>query len=275
MPRAKEKPYKTNTKWRSQLGERVLAAVTGQVTEKQCDGFELFGDHTWCLKAMRQKGVLGLSYGIEERDLWSEKMSNVFKMPTRLYDCFIPPRQSPPIAGTAPNGTRSCSSYPGHCYETPYQSFRICLGPEEREIDGRRYTTLEKHLRGRSRLSTHLKIDTEGTEWAILERLLASPEDLDKIRTLEMEVHFSYVPEGDDPEARLLPEQERLERRVRVMERLQERFLVTGTNLEVYRESWHPEKECRRARCNEPAVHLTWGMSVDQFAVSYVHKDLV
>lgn len=142
--------------------------------------------------------MLGLSYGIEERDMWSEKMSNVFRMPTRLYDCFIPPQLSPPIAKTAPNGT-SCQGIQGHCYETPYESFRICLGAKAGNISGRQYVTLQEHLVDRPPLSTHLKIDTEGTEWAILEQFLASPEDQDKVRTLEMEVHFSYQHEGDDP----------------------------------------------------------------------------
>lgn len=90
MPRARKNPFKTDTPWRSELGERVLQAVVGRATEEQCDGFELFGDSTWCNRAMRQPGVLGFSYGIEERDLWSEKMSNVFKMETR------PPAGRPP-----------------------------------------------------------------------------------------------------------------------------------------------------------------------------------
>ena len=29
-------------------------------------------------------------------------------LPTKLYDCFIPPERSTPISGKAPNGTRKC-----------------------------------------------------------------------------------------------------------------------------------------------------------------------
>lgn len=275
MPPAPEEPFDQETPWRSALGLRVLSAVVGQVEEKDCQGMELFGDSTWCLSAMKQPGVLGLSYGIEERDMWSEKMSNVFKMPTQLYDCFIPPRQSPPIAGTAPNATQSCQSHPGHCYETQYQAHRICLGPEQKTINGRRYETLAMHLRGRRRLSTHVKIDSEGTEWAVLEQLLASPEDQDKIRTLEMEVHFSFVPEGDSDEAKQMKEQELLEYRAGLMERLLDKFAVTGTNLEVYRQDWRPEEMCPRKSCQEPALHLPRGLSMDQFAISYMHRDLL
>jgi len=269
-------PWKTSTDWRIELGERAVAAVSAEaLTEKDCGRFELFGDSTWCMNAMNGKDVLGLSYGIEERDMWSEKMSNVFHMPTQLYDCFQNPDHSPPMAGTAPNGTQKCDSHPGHCYETWYKPYRICLGPENTKIQGRKYENVVEHLKGHRPLSLHLKVDSEGTEWAMLKQLLDRPEELDKIRTFEMEVHFSYVPEGDDPEARLMSDQDRLEKRVRIMERMLDKFVCTGTNLEVYAESWKPAKECRNSRCDEPAVHLYMGMSVDQFAVSYVHRDLM
>lgn len=227
--------WQHETPWRVALGERLLVASVGTLTEEQCDGFELFGDSTWCKKVMKRKGVrvLGLSYGIEERDLWSEKMSNVYGMRTKLFDCFIPPARSPPMAGTAPNGTKDCGRWPGHCYQTAYEPYRVCLGAENKVIHGRKYETLSQHLAGRPRLSTHLKIDSEGTEWAVLEQFLASPADQDRVRTLEMEVHFSYVPEGDDPKARGLSEKARLERRVSVMERLLERFAVSGSGLEA------------------------------------------
>eukprot|EP00972_Heterocapsa_arctica_P084978 12521738-Heterocapsa_arctica.AAC.1 len=63
-----------------------------------------------------------------------------------------------------------------------------------------------------------------------------------KIRTLEMEVHFSYRPEADDEENKRMPEKDRLENRVRIMERLLEHFEVTGSTMEVYRQMWHPEQ---------------------------------
>jgi hypothetical protein len=259
--------------WREDLGERIVAAVTPYAwAERRCGGFRLFGDSTWCLNAMHGSNVLGLSYGIEERDLWSEMMSNVFHMPTKLYDCFTPPARSPPIAGTAPNGTVSCQGRDDHCYESPYESFRTCLGPEAMRVNSRSYETLQQHLQGRAPLSTHVKIDTEGTEWGVLEQLVASEVDQDKIRTLEMEVHFSYRTEGDRSSQRM-PQKQFLERNAGVLEKLRDKFVVTGSTLEVYREDWHPEKECAR-HCVEPAVHIP-SMSVDQFAVSYVHRDLL
>jgi len=275
MPRMRKNPFRADTPWRTELGERVLKAVAGSVTEQECDGFELFGDHTWCLRAMREKGVLGFSYGIEERDRWSEMMSNLFKMETRLYDCFIPPERSPPIARTAPNATQSCQGVGYHCYETPYQSFRICLGPEAATKNGRKYETLAQHLDGRPPLSTHLKIDSEGTEWSILERFLESAEEQDKVRTLEMEVHFSFVHEGDSAAVGSQEERELIESRVRILERLLERFACTGTTLEVYQEGWSLDEKCPDSSCEEPPLHLRHGMSMDQFAVSYVNKALL
>uniref|UniRef100_A0A7S0FK73 Methyltransferase domain-containing protein n=1 Tax=Pyrodinium bahamense TaxID=73915 RepID=A0A7S0FK73_9DINO len=276
VPAALTPPFREDTPWRSALGRRIFRAVTGHLTKEDCDGFELHGDSTWCMRAMRATDVLGLSYGIEERDLWSEKMSNYFHMPTRLYDCFIPPRLSPPIRGSAPNGTGdgSCSPNGPHCYETRYEAYRICLGPEAKKINGRRYETLLSHLADRGPLSTHVKIDVEGTEWPVLESLLESGWDQDKIRTLEMEVHFSFAPEGLNHEWKALSEQERLERAVTVMERLLQRFVVTGSTIEVYREDWHPEKECPDSNCPEPPVHIP-SLQLNQFAVSYVHRNLL
>ncbi|CAK0856899.1 unnamed protein product [Prorocentrum cordatum] len=245
--------------------------------EEACQGFQLFGDSVWCLRAMGTKDVpdpLGLSYGIEQRDLWSEKLSNVFRVPTRLYDCFVPPRDSPPMAGTAPNASGPCDPSGPHCYETPYRAFRECLGPRAGVVEGRTVATLGSHLEGRGPLSTWLKIDVEGSEWSALEQLLESEEGMARVRTLEMEVHFSYAPFVDREAFLQLPEQERLERRVRVMERLLKNFACVGSNLEVYREQWHPETECPGSSCDEPQVHVA-SMSVDQFAVSYVNRALL
>merc|ERR1711920_111003 len=122
--------------------------------------------------------------------------------------------------------------------------------------------------------STYLKIDTEGSEWNVLERFLDSEADQDKIRTLDMEVHFGMAHAADRSLARR-PEQETLESEVRVMERLLERFRVTGSTLEVYRQGWNPSGDCPKQKCREPRVHTLGGFSVEQFAISFVHRDLV
>merc|ERR1719253_1832663 len=43
--------------------------------------------------------------------------------------------------------------------------------------------------------------------------------------------------------------------------------------MEVYRQEWQPEKECGKGGCGEPPIHIP-SMSVDQFAVSYINRDL-
>eukprot|EP00913_Durusdinium_trenchii_P016091 g15125.t1 len=163
-------PYTGRTDWKIQLGQRALASVTPleEVTEQRCAGFYLLGDQTWCNKAFDGShgvGKIGLSFGIEERDIWSEL----------LFDCFIPPDRSPPISGTAPNNSECPKNAFGEpklaeiCYGASYQSFRLCLAGQDVTAGGRRYGTLEAQLRGWPKLSVHLKIDVEGSEWDVLE----------------------------------------------------------------------------------------------------------
>lgn len=135
LPRPENPPYRTDTYAKKYLGERAYIAAIGVVDESDCEGWRLFGDMTWCKRAFTSRvgneqpdgQVIGLSYGIEERDLWSELVSTDYGVPTRLFDCYQNPRDSPPLSGKAVNGS-SCEGVPGHCYRTPYQAFRICLG---------------------------------------------------------------------------------------------------------------------------------------------------
>eukprot|EP00392_Amoebophrya_sp_AT5.2_P006829 g6841.t1 len=410
-PAPRPYPYTSETAWRVELGERVLRAVTplgnlgncgAQQEQGTGQGFKLFGDSTWCEKAVKVSAetrrripdLVGLSFGIEERDLWSEKMSTWFEVPTMLFDCYQDPARSPALAGKAPNATKACGEDAGHCYSTAYYPNRLCLGDDyysstadvananganakkekkkrndvahqeqedlsnkiksttrardgatstseeavESEVrdgyatetlvkdqdlkadpkrsrrklmqygdrdkfplvhnGGRRFTTLMPLLwRQKSPLSVFLKIDVEGSEWTPLERLL-EPENaaqVAKIRTLDMEVHFGW---GRDKQSASFYEEARrssgdgkakveqdeylpdvyfwIAREVGILEKLREKFFVTGSTLEVYREGWHPEKDCAPpSRCPEPVIHLAGGMGVAAFAVSYVNKDLV
>lgn len=278
LPPATFWPYKSRTDWRVEYGKRILDAVTPKVKKAECNGFHLYGDVCWCNKAFDQgvaPALLGLSYGIEERDIWSELIS-ARKLRTKLYDCFIPPERSTPISGKAPNGTRKCDGVESKpCYTTKYESYRICLGSEEKKQEGRRFETLLPHLKGLPPLSVHLKIDTEGSEWAVLDQLMKSPEDWDKIRTLDMEVHFGWNNAGNPDHVKNLPPKERLGIEVEIMERLLEKFHCTGSTLEVYRQGWNPKDNCKGGTCNEPPVYLPGGFSVEMFAVSYVNKELL
>lgn len=119
-------------------------------------------------------------------------------------------------------------------------------------------------------LSVHLKIDTEGSEWPVLDALLSS-DDIHKLRTLDMEVHFGWT--GSFPGQ--LSAKEQLALQVATMEKLRESFYCTGSTLEVYREGWRPKENCDSGTCNEPPVYLPGGFSMEMFAVSFVNKAMV
>ncbi|CAK9048872.1 unnamed protein product, partial [Durusdinium trenchii] len=251
-------PYTGRTDWKIQLGQRALASVTPleEVTEQRCAGFYLLGDQTWCNKAFDGShgvGKIGLSFGIEERDIWSELVTQKFHLPVKLFDCFIPPDRSPPISGTAPNNSECPKNAFGEpklaeiCYGASYQSFRLCLAGQDVTAGGRRYGTLEAQLRGWPKLSVHLKIDVEGSEWDVLEWLIGHPEEWDKIRTLDMEDLDLHA---------------QLDREVKIMEDLRERFYCTGSTLEVYRQGWSPQDNCGVEPCPEPPIYLPNGFAV-------------
>ena len=275
LPTADVWPYKTNQSWSVQLGERILMAArpSSTVSDKRCNGFYLFGDSAWCLAAFTKSGDLGLSFGIEQRDLWSETMSNKFHMPTQLYDCFQDPKSSPALAMIAPNAVGSCEGNPHHCYETQYNAFRTCLGPREETVDGRKYTSLSKLLSGRHDLSTHVKIDVEGSEWSVLEDLLES-EDMQKIRTLDMEVHFGFGA-ASEAQHHKGSKKDQVTREVQIFEKLAQKFAVTGSNIETNADGWQPATSCPKQQCEEPFVHAHGGLPVNQFAISFVNPRLV
>lgn len=286
LPEADPWPFTQKEDWRIELGEKAVLAATGVVSKKQCGGFFLFGDMTWCLNAVQTRvgneqpdgGVIGLSYGIEQRDLWSELMSNKYQVPTRLYDCFQRPEDSPPLGGKAQNGTGTCPTDGPACYNVPYQAYQICSGPVTGKFEGRKYESLEQHLKDRSRLSVHLKIDTEGSEWEVLEWFLNSPHEMDKVRTLDMEVHLGWMAASSQGHARhSMSVQQRLEFDIDILLRLGKHFRCTGSSMEVLSEGWaRDEREGGKCKqCREPNAHAAGGWDVIQFAISFVHPALL
>ncbi|CAK0868438.1 unnamed protein product, partial [Prorocentrum cordatum] len=103
------------------------------------------------------------------------------------------------------------------------------IGTSNKNAD-RLAVTLASVLAGLPPLSVHLKIDAEGGEWAQLEALLQSPEDLGRIRTLDMEIHF-YMDEWSA--AAQCQHAEELSRKVGVVEELARVFAVAGTTLQA------------------------------------------
>lgn len=272
LPAADVWPYKTNQSWSVELGQRILMAAkpSPKVSEKSCHGFKLFGDSAWCMTAFEKAAEVGLSFGIEERDLWSETMSNSFHLRTQLYDCFQDPKSSPALAMIAPNAAGSCAGNPHHCYETHYDAFRVCLGPREEKVNGRAYTSLSKLLAQHGPLSTHLKIDVEGSEWSVLEDLLENDEDMRKIRSLDMEVHFGFGAASEAAHHKA-SRQEQVAREVAIFEELSQKFAVTGSNIETNADGWQPAVSCPKQQCEEPVVHTHGALPVNQFAISFVN----
>merc|ERR1719410_2857813 len=166
---------------------------------------------------------------------------------------------------TAPSGAAAgtCTDDTA-CYEMPYDSKRICLRASAATIDGRDFETLESHLEDRTYLSTYVKMDVEGSEWGVLENLLKNEELQNKIRTLDMEVHFGSTALGYED----VSEQE-VRREVEIFEQLTKVFHLTGSSLEVAREGW---KGCEHSECLEPTVHTVDGFPVVQVAVSFVNR---
>ena len=115
----------------------------------------------------------------------------------------------------------------------------------------------------------------EGSEWDGLAALVESPEDIKKIRTLDMEVHFGFGKNRQKAESGTA--EEGIAWEVEIFEKLLKSFASTGNTLEVYRQGWTPVVDCGKegGRCEEPLLHLKNGMNVAQFAISYVNRDLL
>ena len=269
LPSVLDWPYTTQRDWSSKLGERIVKAATPTVSKETCGDFKLFGDSAWCLAAFNATDVIGLSFGIEERDLWSETMSNVFHMPTELYDCFQDPSASPPLSLKAPNAEGSCLHTAHHCYETAYKAFRVCLGPTIGMVDGREYTSLPVLLKDRPPLAVHVKMDVEGSEWSVLENLTST--DFARIRTIDAELHFGFSA-ASEATYRNWPVSERVRREVEIFERLLKSFAVVGSNLETNAEGWQPNGQGKK---EQPVVHTAGGFPVNQFAISFVNRKLL
>eukprot|EP00747_Dinoflagellata_sp_TGD_P055850 gnl/TRDRNA2_/TRDRNA2_149765_c2_seq1.p1 gnl/TRDRNA2_/TRDRNA2_149765_c2~~gnl/TRDRNA2_/TRDRNA2_149765_c2_seq1.p1 ORF type:complete len:184 (+),score=27.01 gnl/TRDRNA2_/TRDRNA2_149765_c2_seq1:28-552(+) len=143
------------------------------------------------------------------------------------------------------NGSDSCSFEHRNeriCYRTEYEAKKQCLGRQAKSerVKGRNmsFTTLRDDLRNQAPLSTFLKMDIEGWEWAVLDELLKSREQVAKIRTLDLEAHLNRSPEIAAEQGRtnghtnLKEDNATLEKKVEIMENITEHFAVVGSTIE-------------------------------------------
>lgn len=240
---------------------------------------------------------MAISYGIRERDLWSEFLSNRFEVPTQLYDCFWKFDEGP--MGTKDFSVEAlqkeertykykkpangeCHDWrDGVCFQAPYEPKKVCVDSVAHGIvdgEGRHlhFETLHDGLQGRPALSTFMKIDVEGSEWDVLEQLLASEEDMSKIRSLDMEVHLNMYRSGGHNYAN-----EHMEKKVSIMERLAEKFAVVASTMGTLQEN--TERNIKRELAKNPtalfpepeAAYNTKGFSMDQYCISFVNRALL
>lgn len=317
-------PYKTHHPEREAWGDRLLKAASDTTLAlKACGNFVKFEGYTWCLKAMpadvapmandhklyglnvwrpkqsgygweRSKSLLeerpkgskfvALSFGIRDRDLWSQFISNRHGVPTKLYDCFWDedngPMGSKRLTAKA-MGKENCGNWRDSiCYGSEYEAKKTCISTNARTViskdDNRtlKFETMKTALKGLKPLSAFLKVDIEGSEWSVLEQLLDSPEDMAKIRSLDMEVHLNKFDGGKD-------ESGVMERKIKVMERLAKEFATVGSTIGHLHETLRQTIQSRQLKNPEfleeepQCCYTKGGFSLDQYMISYVNRQLL
>lgn len=294
-----------------EYGARLLrAAHAPRDTLGGCHGFVSFGDFTWCSSVMpkespgakqglygpvsagapgveKQPEMVGISFGIRDRDMWSELLSNRYNVPTQLYDCYWDEDKGPmgtkQLTRLAMNKTEGCPHWQdegGQCYNTAYFPHKVCIDKTEQNIhtNGRvlKFEPLEKPLKDKKPLSVFMKIDIEGSEWDSLEWLLSSPSDIEKIRSLDMEAHMQYYKSGNKENG---PAE--MEKKVKIMEELSQYFVVVGSTVAAQHEEW--EKKMRRmrktsgpdAKMVEPLVYANDALYLQRYSISFVNRKLL
>lgn len=289
----------------AQLGDRLVAAADATDAVKACGSFWAFGDYAWCNRAMpaesqfardnRYSGYtcnvseaaasmldlqatsksrlenhgqyLGLSYGIEETDPWSELMSSMYFVHTRLFDCYTKTGRGPMFNDMHGNHSRINECQSRNCYTVGYEPNRVCLDATRKENAdlGVKFEPLSDSLKGRPPLSTYVKLDVEGSEWQVLQNLVNSPEDIARIRSLDMEVHMLFDKHsGID-----------LAKRVEIMEQLAKHFAVTGSTIEPLFRNARRDFEKHRPVWPAGRIYTSKGFPLDQYCISFVNRRLL
>lgn len=304
--------FQGGEQWRGELGSRLAGLMHAQEAMQRCGSFISAGKFSWCRLAMPEVGapsfkdqyggvreyvvdstmpwkldkpvdsLLGLSYGIKGVDTWSEIMSSMYFVKTRLYECFDSGLAGPFHSDLHLGHDKKHPCDSRNCYSAEYEVRRMCLddstGLHQPFLakNGKAYQTLAAPLAGQDRLSTFLKLDVEGSEWASLEWLLSDEEAIMKIRTLDLEVHLN---KDATPERRVRPARETLIAHVDLIERLLDKFVVTGSTLEsslkhVQKEWIRHRKEDANYTQAETMIHTPDGLPMENFCISFMNRKL-
>eukprot|EP00929_Paragymnodinium_shiwhaense_P078446 TRINITY_DN40661_c0_g1_i1.p1 TRINITY_DN40661_c0_g1~~TRINITY_DN40661_c0_g1_i1.p1 ORF type:complete len:425 (-),score=74.43 TRINITY_DN40661_c0_g1_i1:39-1313(-) len=289
------------------LGDRLVKVAEADDAMRKCGSFFCYGDYCWCSRVMpaeivaytsanpldgvwcNASGVaaaeirgsllqadrvaaadmVGLSYGIEDVDGWSELMSSQYHLPTRLYDCYVRSGLGPMFQDFHLDHSADKPCTTPKCYSMPYDYHRVCINNVSQVIDGYRFESLADHLQGRRPYSAFVKMDVEGFEWPTLDALSRDEDLQSKIRSLDLEIHLTFAGGlGYD-----------MEKRVQVLERLKEKFAVTGSNIESMFRVAHQDFENKRVaeptHKNTYDIYNSHGMPLVQYVMSFVNRDLL
>lgn len=286
------------------FGDRLVKAATVTDAMRSCTSFFSFGDYTWCANALPKETLYaeknpwngkrcnvtgtaslmekvnskreanqgqyqGLSFGIEELDPWSELMSNMFFVNTKLFDCYITPPNGPMYNDWHGKHSKDSQCQDQRCYSIEYEINHVCVDQKVKERDGKHFKSLNDHLAGAEKLSRFVKMDVEGAEWGVLQDLLKSDEDISKIRTLDMEVHLTAMSNDFT-----------MEEKVKIMEGLSEKFAVTGSSIQLQGEA--ETAEFNREVAKDPKFlrrfdnpHTSQGIPMAAYCISYVNRALL
>lgn len=224
------------------------------------------------LEALPAQDFLGLSFGVGTYDDWSAMLSSLYRVQTRLHDCH---RKTGVMKHDIQHG--NCSSR--QCYNVLYETSDVCLGNPQDSHKSKTFKQIDEMLKGRSKLSTFVKLDLKGDEWDVLPTLLAKDEDAAKIRTLD--IHFDFSRGKKFPRNF---QEEHLTARVKLVEMLLKKFAVVGSDVQSKHEDLFDRLDSgdmftemfRNAhRIKEPRLHTTNGFSMERFSLSFVNRALL
>jgi len=294
--------------WRMELGDRIVRAASAKDAMRSCGSFYSFGDVVFCKKAMPMETETGkanvlysgrnyiikegqakaiaknlpkpdefiaLSYGIEGGDLFSEIMSNSYGVKTQLFDCYFEGNHGPaaiPYVNLSSGGA-PCTKR--NCYSTSYEMNRVCVNESYAKRganeDGRLFEPLSSALEAQKPLSVFLKMDVEGAEWETFRKLLNNPEEMDKLRTINFEIHLNR---GGPKRAT----KESLTEMVEILEKLSKKFAVTGSTIDLLHRV--NLRQYAAGKLNPDAtkgshVFSKQGIPLDQYCISFVNRKLL
>lgn len=228
--------------------------------EGMCDGYHVVGSggaaYKWCNKALKilPEDKIGHSFGINAWDPWSRELSNQFKIPMHLYDCIY----TKPLQGKNDE------------YDIPYKRHNLCVGASNYVINHQNGDRVFKELHELIDFSAHkplsmvVKMDIEGSEWEVLQKMTAL--DHSRIVFFDLEIHWC---KGKISEELHQKPRERARTIMQLLVKLKSYYYITGREMSRSRE-WD---------LILPGKWLVWedaGCQIDSqydmMSVSYVNK---